>query len=89
MNNNNKFLWQQTMIRRINRKSERADACSGIHGYHKGDMDGEIISVNRHEYMLDFPVDYVNEGWNDYQREKRMERMNPRLKRLLKFFRVK
>lgn len=77
------------MIRRINKKSEKADACSGVHGYHKGDMDGEIISINRVEYMLEVhPVDEVNDGWNTYQREKRMERMNPRLRRLLKFFRT-
>lgn len=90
MNNNNKFLWRQTMIRRVNRKSERADACSGMHGYHKGTLDGDIISVNKNDYLVDLhPVDEINAGWNEYQRDKRMERLNPRIRNLLKFFRVK
>lgn len=89
MNSNNKFLWQQTMMRRVNKKLEKFDSYSGKAGHWRGDEIGRIIGIDQEEYLSQMWVEETQDGWDDYQREKRMQRLSPKLRKILDFFRNK
>jgi len=87
MNNNNKFLWQQTMMRRVNKKLEKLDSYSGKAGHWRYDGIGRIIGIDQEEYLFQMWVEEIQDGWNDYQRKKRMRRLGPKFRKILDFFR--
>jgi hypothetical protein len=87
MNNNNKFLWQQTMMRRVNKKLEKFDSYSGKAGHWIGDGTGKIIGVNQEEYFFQMWVEETKDSWNNCQREKRMQWLGSKLRKILDCFR--